>query len=206
MIVRIAHNSTDITLNNTKFNSLDGEQLKINSWLKLVATKQDKQAFSELFKWFAPRIRAHGLQRFKQEALAMDLVQETMLLVWRKAVLFNADKGKASTWIYTIMRNYCFDMLRKKQTQKEDTISDDLWPVIEQQTPDDNNDHLQNRLLLSHLGSLSLQQKQVVEAIYLQEMTQQELATHLDLPLGTVKSRLRLAISKLKSKLEADLD
>ncbi|MFQ3176170.1 MAG: RNA polymerase sigma-70 factor (ECF subfamily), partial [Psychromonas sp.] len=102
MIVRIAHNSTDITLKNTKFNSLDGEQLKINSWLKLVATKQDKQAFSELFKWFAPRIRAHGLQRFKQEALAMDLVQETMLLVWRKAVLFNADKGKASTWIYTI--------------------------------------------------------------------------------------------------------
>jgi RNA polymerase sigma-70 factor (ECF subfamily) len=206
MIVRIAHNSTDITLNNTKFNSLDGEQLKINLWLKLVATEQDKEAFSELFKWFAPRIRAHGMQRFKQEALAMDLVQETMLLVWRKAVLFNADKGKASTWIYTIMRNYCFDMLRKKQTQKEDTISEDLWPVIEQKVPDDKDDHLQNRLLLSHLNSLPLQQKQVVEAIYLQEMTQQELATHLDLPLGTVKSRLRLAISKLKSKLEADLD
>jgi RNA polymerase sigma-70 factor (ECF subfamily) len=202
----IAHNSTDITLNNIKFNSLDGEQLKINLWLNLVATKQDKDAFSELFNWFAPRIRAHGLQRFKQEALAMDLVQETMLLVWRKAVLFNADKGKASTWIYTIMRNYCFDMLRKKQTQKEDTISDDLWPVIEQQEPDDKGDHLQKRLLLSHLGSLPLHQKQVVEAIYLQEMTQQELATHLDLPLGTVKSRLRLAISKLKSKLEADLD
>lgn len=202
----MAHNSTDITLNNIKFDSLDSEHLKINLWLKLVATKQDKEAFAELFKWFAPRIRAHGLQRFKQEALAMDLVQETMLLVWRKAVLFNADKGKASTWIYTIMRNYCFDMLRKKQTQKEDTISDDLWPIIEQHVSDDKGDHLQKRLLLSHLGSLPIHQKQVVEAIYLQEMTQQELATHLNLPLGTVKSRLRLAMSKLKSKLEADLD
>ncbi|MFT6926121.1 MAG: RNA polymerase sigma-70 factor (ECF subfamily) [Psychromonas sp.] len=206
MIVRIAHNSTDIALNNIKLNSLDNQQLQINLWLKLVATKQDKQAFSELFKWFAPRIRAHGLQRFKQEAQAMDLVQETMLLVWRKAVLFNVDKGKASTWIYTLMRNHCFDMLRKKQTQKEDSISDDLWPIVDDQPSDDQDDHLQKRLLLSHLGSLPLHQKQVVEAIYLQEMTQQELATHLDLPLGTVKSRLRLAISKLKSKLEADLD
>ena len=93
MPVRIAHNSTDIALNNIKFNSLDGQQLQINLWLKLVATEQDKEAFSELFKWFAPRIRAHGLQRFKQEAMAMELVQDTMLLVWRKAVLFNADKG-----------------------------------------------------------------------------------------------------------------
>ncbi|HEY7867507.1 MAG TPA: sigma-70 family RNA polymerase sigma factor [Psychromonas sp.] len=202
----IAHNSTDMPLNNIKFNSLDGQQLQINLWLKLVANEQDKEAFSELFKWFAPRIRAHGLQRFKQEALAMDLVQETMLLVWRKAVLFNADKGKASTWIYTIMRNHCFDMLRKKQTNKEDSISDDLWPMIEEQVSDDKGDYLQKRLLLSHLGSLPSDQKQVVEAIYLQEMTQQELAIHLDLPLGTVKSRLRLAISKLKSKLEADLD
>jgi len=202
----IAHNSTDIPLNNIKFNSLDGQQLQINLWLKLVATEQDKDAFSELFKWFAPRIRAHGLQRFKQEAMAMDLVQETMLLVWRKAVLFNVNKGKASTWIYTIMRNHCFDMLRKKQTQKEDIISDDLWPIIEGQEADDKGDHLQDRLLLNHLDSLPLQQKQVVEAIYLQEMTQQELAINLDLPLGTVKSRLRLAITKLKSKLEADLD
>jgi len=206
MPVRIAHNPTDFTLNNIKFNSLDGQQLQLNLWLKLVATEQDKEAFSELFKWFAPRIRAHGLQRFKQEAMAMELVQDTMLLVWRKAVLFNADKGKASTWIYTLMRNHCFDMLRKKQTQKEDTISDDLWPMIEVQEADDEGDHLQDRLLLSHLESLPLHQKQVVEAIYLQEMTQQELAIHLDLPLGTVKSRLRLAISKLKSKLEADLD
>ena len=193
-------------MNNIKFNSLDGQQLQINLWLKLVANEQDKEAFSELFKWFSPRIRAHGLQRFKQEAQAMDLVQETMLLVWRKAVLFNADKGKASTWIYTIMRNHCFDMLRKKQTNKEDPISDDLWPMIEEQVSDDKGDYLQKRLLLSHLGSLPSDQKQVVEAIYLQEMTQQELAIHLDLPLGTVKSRLRLAISKLKSKLEADLD
>ncbi|WP_372881261.1 sigma-70 family RNA polymerase sigma factor [Psychromonas sp.] len=206
MIVNIAHNLADRRLNNSELDNLDDQQLQINLWLEKVAKEQDKQAFAQLFKWFAPRIRGHGLQRFKQEAMAMELVQETMLLVWRKAPMFNAEKGKASTWIYTVMRNQCFDMLRKKQSRKEDSISEDLWPMIEEQEAAQEGDHFQKRLLLSHLNSLPLQQKQVVEAIYLQEMTQQELAVHLDVPLGTVKSRLRLAIAKLKSKLEAEND
>jgi len=206
MIVNAIQHPTDSRLNNIHLDPLDDEQLQINLWLEKVANEQDKQAFSQLFKWFAPRIRSHGLQRFRQEAMAMELVQETMLLVWRKATLYNADKGKASTWIYTVMRNYCFDMLRKKKNQKEDTISEDIWPMIEEQEAHDDSDHLQKRKLLNHLDSLPVQQKEVVEAIYLQEMTQQELAVHLNIPLGTVKSRLRLAISKLKSKLEADHD
>ncbi|MGB5445330.1 MAG: sigma-70 family RNA polymerase sigma factor [Psychromonas sp.] len=206
MIVSIAHNVTDRNLNNLELDNLDDQQLQINLWLEKVAREQDKQAFAHLFKWFAPRIRSHGLQRFKQEAMAMELVQETMLLVWRKAAMFNAEKGKASTWIYTVMRNHCFDMLRKKQSQKESSLSDDLWPMIAEQEDSQDEDHLQQRSLLSHLNSLPLQQKQVVEAIYLQEMTQQELAIHLDVPLGTVKSRLRLAMAKLKSKLEAEND
>ncbi len=122
MIVNIAHNLADRRLNNSELDNLDDQQLQINLWLEKVAKEQDKQAFAQLFKWFAPRIRGHGLQRFKQEAMAMELVQETMLLVWRKAPMFNAEKGKASTWIYTVMRNQCFDMLRKKQSRKEDSI------------------------------------------------------------------------------------
>lgn len=206
MMVSSAHNSTDSRLNNIHFDSLDEEQLQINLWLEKVAKEQDKQAFALLFKWFAPKIRAHGLQRFKQEAMAMELVQEAMLLVWRKAALFNPEKGKASTWIYTVMRNHCFDMLRKKQSQKETSISDDIWPMIEEQQAAPEEDHLQQRLLLNHLDGLPRQQKEVIEAIYLKEMTQQELAIHLDVPLGTVKSRLRLAIAKLKLKLEEGND
>ena len=191
-------------LNNRDINDLSHDDLQINQWLKLVACNQDKTAFTRLFKHFAPKIRAHGLQRFKQEAAALELVQETMMLVWRKAALYDHSKGKASTWIYTVMRNYCFDMLRKVQHKKEDTVSDILWPLFELDegafavAPD----HLQSRSLLSHIDSLPEQQKQVVEAIYLQEMTQQELAEKMGVPLGTIKSRLRLALAKLKSKLE----
>lgn len=199
-----SHWLTDNILNNIEVNDTNADELQIDQWLKSVACEQDKMAFTRLFKHFAPKIRAHGLQRFKQEAAALELVQETMMLVWRKAALYDHSKGKASTWIYTVMRNYCFDMLRKIQQKKEDTISDLLWPLFESEKGAlaVESDHLLSRSLLSHIDSLPKQQKQVIEAIYLQEMTQQELAEHMGVPLGTVKSRLRLAIAKLKSKLE----
>ena len=182
----------------------DGDS-DIQRALSAVANNQDKQAFELLFKYFAPKIRAFGLQRFGQEAQALELVQDTMLLVWRKAALFNEDKGKASTWIYTVMRNHCFDMLRKQQTQKEDQVSDDLWPLIEEeQTFEDS--HLLSSHLLMHICSLPKEQKEVVEALYIKELNQQEVASLLKIPLGTVKSRLRLAVSKLKAKLEIDND
>ena len=196
----------DTVLNNRDISDLSHDDLQINQWLKLVACEQDKTAFTRLFKHFAPRIRAHGLQRFKQEAAAMELVQETMMLVWRKAALYDHSKGKASTWIYTVMRNYCFDMLRKIQYKKEETVSDVLWPLFESDEKTAEPDHLLSRSLLSHINSLPEQQKQVVEAIYLKEMSQQELAHEMGLPLGTVKSRLRLAMAKLKSKLEDSHD
>lgn len=203
-----SHWLTDNILHNIEISHQNADEPQIDRWLKSVACEQDKTAFTRLFKHFAPKIHAHGLQRFKQEAAALELVQETMMLVWRKAALYDQSKGKASTWIYTVMRNYCFDMLRKMQHKKEDTVSDILWPLFEseQDAFAGESDHLLSRSLLSHIDSLPEQQKQVVEAIYLQEMTQQELAQQMGVPLGTVKSRLRLAIAKLKSKLESEHD
>jgi len=191
-------------LNNLTIPDTDNDD-HIQRALLDVALHQDKTAFEILFKYFSPKIRAFGLQRFRQEAQALELVQETMLLVWRKASLFNVDKGKASTWVYTIMRNHCFDMLRKKQTQKEDQVSDDLWPLIEPHQVFEE-DHLLSRNLLAKLESLPEQQREVVEALYIKELSQTEVAKLLNIPLGTVKSRLRLALSKLKNSLENDHD
>ncbi|WP_354625444.1 sigma-70 family RNA polymerase sigma factor [Psychromonas sp. MME2] len=194
---------------NLKYNDhpdVDEQEMQLQQQLLAVARQQDKAAYTLLFNYFAPRIHRFGLQRLQIEAQAMELVQETMLLVWRKASLFDSDKGKASGWIFTVMRNVCFDMLRKKQRNKEDDVSEDLWPLFSEEDTSLNKDHLFSRHLLEHINSLPMQQKEVVEAIYLQDMSQQELANHLDLPLGTVKSRLRLAISKLKLKLESAND
>ncbi|PKG38472.1 sigma-70 family RNA polymerase sigma factor [Psychromonas sp. Urea-02u-13] len=201
-MIELIANSTDNILNNHTIKLLDEEQQQINDWLDLVAKQQDKRAFSQLFTFFAPRIRSHGLKKFRQEAQAMELVQETMMLVWRKACQFNADKGKASTWIYTIMRNYSFDMLRKVQSNKEDLISEDLWPMLDVEEDTDEQDHLQSRHLLSYINTLPTLQKQVVEGIYIEDKTQQELADELSVPVGTIKSRLRLAMIKLRDMME----
>ncbi|MBV7314322.1 sigma-70 family RNA polymerase sigma factor [Shewanella sp. NIFS-20-20] len=172
-------------------------------WIAAVAQHRDKQSFTHLFNFFAPKIRAFGFQRLHQQGLALDLVQETMSTVWTKAHLYNLDKGAATTWVYTIMRNQCFDMLRKVQTNREDTFGDDIWPLI------DEDEHVPpaqepqiTQQLLAQLHQLPVLQRQVVQGIYLQELSQQELADRLQIPIGTVKSRLRLGLEKLKSYLE----
>lgn len=172
-----------------------------------VADKRDRAAFGHLFQHFMPKIRAFGLQRLNQQGLAMDLVQETMTSVWTKAHLYNAEKGSVTTWVFTIMRNQCFDMLRRVQHNKEDTFGDDIWPLCDATMAQDTlTDHKLTAKLLQHLDALPLAQRQVVQGIYMQELTQQELADALKVPIGTIKSRLRLGLEKLKSFLETHND
>lgn len=172
-----------------------------------VAELRDRAAFEQLFSHFMPKIHAFGLQRLHQQGLAMDLVQETMTSVWTKAHLYNQDKGAVSTWVFTIMRNQCFDMLRRVQHNKEDTFGDDIWPLFDTPPEQDSSiDYKLNAQLLQHIDALPLAQRQVVQGIYMQELTQQELADNLDVPIGTIKSRLRLGLEKLKSFLETHND
>lgn len=177
-------------------------------WLDDVATKRDKQAFTQLFKFFGPKIQRISRSKFPNEAQACEVVQETMSNVWKKAHLFNKDKGAVTTWVYTVMRNVTFDMLRKMQSNKEDTLSDDIWPLAESMLSEDDtfSDHLENTQLLSGIARLPEGQQQVVKGFYLMEMSQEQLAEQLNLPLGTIKSRLRLALAKLKVQLGDDND
>ena len=177
-------------------------------WLDAVATSRDKKAFTQLFHFFAPKIQRIARNKFPNEAQASEVVQETMSNVWRKAHLFNQDKGAATTWVYTVMRNVTFDMLRKIKGNKEDNLSDDIWPIAESMTSEDEpfDDHLENKQLLTVIEKLPEVQQQVVKGFYFMEMSQEQLAVHLNLPLGTIKSRLRLALAKLKVQLGEEHD
>jgi RNA polymerase sigma-70 factor (ECF subfamily) len=173
-------------------------------WLHDVATLRSKSAFSELFKWFAPRIKQFGIKQFNNEAQALELVQETMTNIWRKSHLYKRERGAPTTWMYSIMRNMSFDMLRKIQTQREDTISDDIWPMenmLVSEDVDNFEDHLENKNIKTMLATLPENQKQVIIGLYFQQATQEQLAKQLNLPVGTVKSRLRLALNKLRNQL-----
>ncbi|WP_305817814.1 sigma-70 family RNA polymerase sigma factor [Photobacterium leiognathi] len=187
-------------------NEISIEQQK--QLLVSVAKERDKTAFATIFSHFAPKIRSYGLKHLKQEANAMELVQETMLTVWRKAHLFHPEKGAVSTWVYTIMRNQCFDILRKRQATKEDNYSDDIWPIFEQKlvTDDDPSNKQLGVELITLISTLPEAQQTVVKEIYLNQRSHQDLADQLGLPVGTVKSRLRLGLQKLRLQLEKDDD
>jgi len=179
------------------------DHAQLNEWLKKVAESRCKVSFTHLFRFFAPKIQGISRNKFPNQAQAQEVVQETMTNVWRKAHLFNPDKGAATTWVYTVMRNVTFDLLRKIKSNREDNLSDDIWPVVESETShdDDYEDHLQNKQLLNGINTLPEAQQAVVKGFYLMEMSQEQLANHLNLPLGTIKSRLRLALAKLKGQL-----
>lgn len=168
-----------------------------------VAQTRDKKAFAYLFEYFSPKIRRFGIKQFGVEAQAMELVQETLTSVWRKAHLYNSDKGAATTWVYTVMRNASFDMLRKMKSNKEDNISEDIWPLLNEseEANYEYSDHLEDKQIRTYLDKLPAAQREVVRGVYFQDMSQEQLAQQLNIPVGTVKSRLRLALQKLRLEM-----
>jgi len=174
--------------------------------LLLVAESQDRQAFTRLFKFFAPKIKRFGIKQYNNESQANELVQNTMANVWRKAALFNQEKGAATTWIYSVMRNASFDMLRKSKGHTEQNLGDDIWPLEQAMADSDDQqalfkDHLMSRHLEKLVESLPDAQRVVVQGVYFQELSQEQLSQQLGVPIGTIKSRLRLALEKIRQQM-----
>lgn len=175
--------------------------------LTFVALHADKSAYAELFNYFAPRLKAFGMKMFGNEQQALEMVQDTMLNVWKKARLFDPSRGCASTWIFTIARNVRFDMLRKKQSRKDDISADDLWadgdyPELEESATDQWETMLLSEKLAPFFDALPIAQRLVMQKVYLEEKSHQEVSEELDIPLGTVKSRIRLALDRLREALD----
>ena len=177
------------------------------SYLSDVAQTRSKSSFAKVFNYFAPRLRSYALKQMGSDAQAMELVQDTMSNVWQKAHLFDAEKGSASTWIFTIARNIRFDMLRKQKNRKEDICADDLWPVLCEQTAEPNEVSLEHKMMIEQIeimfDKLPEKQSVVIKAIYVDGKSQQEVADELDIPLGTVKSRTRLALERLRELIKS---
>jgi len=182
---------------------------ELTQWIIDIGNNRDKSAFANVFKWFAPKIIRYGVKHLNTQAAANELLQETMSNVWRKSHYYNVDKGAPTTWVYTIMRNLSFDMLRKIRSQREELLSDDIWPLVEshliESSDEVEEDHLMQRQVRNHLAQLPDAQQQVIKGVYFEQLSQEDLAKQLGIPVGTVKSRLRLALSKLKKHMGDNL-
>lgn len=184
----------------------EGRKDPWSQMLEKVGKNQDREAYHALFKHFGPQIKyyamANGLASHAEE-----LVQEVFVSIWRRSCLYDWRKAAASTWIFTIARNQRIDMLRKMQrTSAEMAVeTEDLWQI-----PGDNENEpvtslhrlMSERRIRESLKHLPEEQTTVIAKVYMENKSHQMVANELDIPLGTVKSRVRLALNKLKVILQ----
>jgi RNA polymerase sigma-70 factor, ECF subfamily len=166
---------------------------------------RDRRAFEQVFVHFGPRVKALMLKSGADPALAEDIVQDVFVAVWRKAGQFAPERGTASAWIFTIARNARIDRLRRQSSQPYEDVAE-IELADDAASADEELDAAQRaELVASALTELPDDQRQVIELAYMHDLAQSEIASRLSLPIGTVKSRMRLAYAKLKQKLEQKL-
>lgn len=169
--------------------------------IEAVAARQDRDAFAALFDHFAPRIKAFLMRGNTPAAAAEELAQDALLMVWRKAAQFDRARAGASSWIFTIARNLRIDSARREQRGKvlDLEASDDF----ERPAPPDAELLVSERekRVRAALAHLTVEQLCVVRLSFFEGKAHGDIATELELPLGTVKSRIRLAMSRLRDLL-----
>jgi RNA polymerase sigma-70 factor (ECF subfamily) len=173
--------------------------------LARVAEHDDKAAFRAIYQHFAPRIKAYAInQGFSQHAEV--LVQEVMTNVWRNADKYSESLASVSTWIFTITRNQRIDILRKlNRTRAEIVIeTEDLWQIPTEDTTICSIQNLSTeKFVKAGIDKLPEEQMIALRKVYYEGKTHEEVAEELNIPLGTVKGRLRLSLQKLRVMFEA---
>jgi RNA polymerase sigma-70 factor (ECF subfamily) len=170
--------------------------------LQRVAANGDVEAFRVLFETYAPRVKSYMLRQGADAATAEELAQETLLAVWRKAGLYSDEKGSATTWIFTIARNLRIDRLRKEVVWQPLPENNDERPSEDPAPDEELSERERAERVRAMLAELPQEQSEVVNLAFLEGLSHSEIAKRLDLPLGTVKSRMRLAYQKIRDALE----
>ena len=174
----------------------DRSALEWSKDLELIRTEKSEAAFARVFYHFAPRVKAFLIKSGADVGLAEECVQEVMVTVWHKAHLFDPTRASASTWIFTIARNKKIDALRK---QLRPTPNDLGWgPEHEPDQEEMVGLQQETEKLGEAIANLPDKQRMLVERAYFEEMSHNEIAEATGLPLGTIKSRIRLALERLR--------
>ena len=178
---------------------------RLEALLRAVATLRDRAAFAELFQHFAPRLKAFMMKGGADGDTAEELAQEAMIQVWRRADSFDPSRAAASTWIYTIARNKRIDRLRRERRppMSEEEYASALGEP-ERGDAAAERSQAESRLARS-LETLPEDQATVVKMAFYEDKSHSAIAAELHLPLGTVKSRIRLALTRLRGVIQ-DLD
>ncbi len=169
-------------------------------WMLAVRDERDRAAFAKLFDHFAPRLKGFAIRSGASNAHAEEIAQEVLLAVWHKASQFDPHRAQVSAWIYQIARNKQIDQFRKEDrplpevllVEEDDTPDADQILALEQETQE----------LHTALGKLNPEQRELIEQTYLGELSHSNIESLTGLPLGTIKSRIRLGMARLRHEMK----
>ena len=172
---------------------------KRSAWIpQMIAVRdhKDTAAFAELFAYFGPRLKSFLMKSGASPDMAEECTQEVMVTIWRKAHLFDPAKASVSTWIFTIARNRKIDLLRKQRRVEPEDLP---WgPEADPDQADALGLQQETEILGKAIAELPEKQRMLIEKAYYGELTHSEIAAQTGLPLGTIKSRIRLALDRLR--------
>ncbi len=184
-------------------NQPDDNKPKNTPWveeMRRVRDLRDTQAFSQLFEHFAPRIKGYLIKSGADATMAEECAQDVMTTLWRKAAQFDPSRASVATWIFTIARNRRIDMIRRNRRPEPEELPWGPEPdppqseVIEAQQ--------EAAQLAEAIATLPDAQRSLIEKAYFSDLTQAEIAATTGLPLGTIKSRIRLALERLRHAMK----
>lgn len=166
-----------------------------------IAAAQDKQAFSELFAYYAPRVKSYLTRLGAAPSEAEEIAQDVMVTVWRKSALFDRKQASVSTWIFRIARNRRIDVFRRTRKPDLDPQEPMILPAAAE-APDARVDAMDTETRVrAAMKDLPEEQLSLLRLAFYEGLSHRDIADRLNLPLGTVKSRIRLAFAKLKVKI-----
>ena len=194
------------SLNNTMGTGILNDNVSSRAELDALLTKvgrdKDKTAFATLFSYFAPRLKSFLLRLGTDMSTAEELAQEAMIMVWRRAETFDPKQAGASTWIFTIARNKRIDRLRRDGRPLPDMLDPAMMPDQPETGLEAVNRGEEEDKLRQAMKKLPEEQAKMIFAAYYEEKSHREIAEESGLPLGTVKSRIRLALTRLRAHLD----
>ena len=173
------------------------ENTKIIDLVKKISEERDEEAFSQIFDYIAPKINSYFIKNNFNFEQSEELTQDVLSTIWSKANLFNPEKSKFITWSFTIARNKKIDFYRK--TKKNDVNEDDIRSFLFPN--DDGNDYEIESTINKIKEELDQNQQKLIKMSFFEQKSHKNIAEELEIPLGTVKSRIRTTLNKMQKLL-----
>lgn len=167
---------------------------EISTLIRVIATHGDREAFSKLFRHFAPRLKAYVMRSGADAASAEEVAQEAMVQVWRRAATFDPARAAGTSWIFAIARNKRIDLIRRERRPEIEVEDEGTVPAADAEFDAEEN----RRALGRALENLPAEQSEILRKAYLEDKSHSDIAAETGLPLGTVKSRARLGLSRMR--------